>query len=92
MVATEKYISRRAQTEKKSKGEKNWTFNINCNNLDIICFDLRINSQQLITTCILAIVGAAISFFTTLLLRSLLNFLNKQNWDFVRKLFIKKKS
>lgn len=63
MVATEKYISRRAQTEKKSKGEKNWTFNINCNNLDIICFDLRINSQHLITTSILAIIGAAISFF-----------------------------
>ncbi|MBG44276.1 MAG: hypothetical protein CL530_09925 [Aequorivita sp.] len=52
----------------------------------------NISSQQLITTCILAIIGAVISFFTTLLLRSLLNFLNKQNWDFVRKLFIKKKS
>jgi len=52
----------------------------------------NISSQQLFTTCVLAIIGAAISFFTTLLLRNLLNLLVKQNWDFVRKLFIKKKS
>lgn len=35
----------------------------------------NIGSEQLLTTCILAIVGAAVSFITTLLLRKLVGVL-----------------
>ncbi len=40
----------------------------------------NIGTQQLFTTCILAFVGAVISFFTTILLRKLLTFLKTCKW------------
>ncbi len=40
----------------------------------------NISTHQFLSTCILALVGATVSFFTTLLLRKLINLLKTYNW------------